>query len=79
MCVYLRAKFEVSSIIPTSVRQEEGNFTAPRPTSKRTPGKATQVRVKLIRKYHKLNRQWNRYYSIAKTKKRRVFVDKCRL
>ena len=27
MCVYLRAKFQVSSLILTSFRQGEGNFT----------------------------------------------------
>ena len=43
MGVYLRAKFEVSSIILTSFRQG-GNFT-PLPTSKRTPKKPTQIRV----------------------------------
>ena len=44
MGVYLRAKFEVSSIILTSFRQGEcGNFTPHR--SKRTPKKPTQIRV----------------------------------
>ena len=44
MGVYLHAKFEVSSIILTGFRQG-GNFTPP-PTSKRTPKKPTQIRVK---------------------------------
>ena len=44
MDVYLQAKFEVSSIILTGFRQG-GNFTPP-PTSKRTPKKPTQIRVK---------------------------------
>ena len=43
MGVYLRAKFEVSSIILTSFRQ--GVILLP-PTSKRTPKKPTQIRVK---------------------------------
>ena len=42
MGVYLRAKFDVSSIILTSFRQG-GNFSPP--PSKRTPKKATQIRV----------------------------------
>ena len=50
MCVYLRAKFEVSNIILTSFRQgEEGGVILPLPpipTSKRTPKKSTQIRVK---------------------------------
>ena len=52
MCVNLRTKFEVSSIILMSFGQEwgegrgGGNFT-PSPTSKRTPKKPTQIRVKL--------------------------------
>ena len=43
MGVYLRAKFEVSSIILICFRQGEGKFTTP--TSKRTPKKPTQIRV----------------------------------
>ena len=44
MDVYLRAKFEVSSIILTSFRRD--SFTTPLPpTSKRTPKKPTQIRV----------------------------------
>ena len=42
MVVYLHAQFEVSSIILTGFRQG-GN---PPPTSKRTPKKPTQIRVK---------------------------------
>ena len=41
-CVYLRAKFEVSSIILMSFRQR---VILPLPTSKRTPKKPTQIRV----------------------------------
>ena len=44
MGVYLRAKFEVSSIILTSFRQ--GVILPPHSTSKRTPKKSTQIRVK---------------------------------
>ena len=50
MDLYLRAKFAVSSIILTSFRRGGGgggaNFTPPSPTSKRTPKKPTQIRVK---------------------------------
>ena len=47
MSVYLLAKFEVSSMILTSFRHR-GNFTLPLPpTSKRTPKKPTQIRVKV--------------------------------
>ena len=51
MGVYLRAKFEVSSIILTSFRLERGwgDFTPPHyppASSKRTPKKPTQIRVK---------------------------------
>ena len=49
--VYLHAKFKVSSIIPTSFRQEGGgigwgggDFTPP--ISKRTTEEPTQIRVK---------------------------------
>ena len=56
MCEYLRAKFEVSSMILTSFRQEGGEEFNPPPippphtytlTSKRTPKKPTQIRVKV--------------------------------
>ena len=51
MAVYLRVKFEVSSVILTSFKQGRvggwGNFTPP-PTSKRTPKKPTQIRVKKV-------------------------------
>ena len=47
MDVYLRTKFEVSSIILTSFRQR-GNFTPP-PTSKRTPKKPA---LKSLINYH---------------------------
>ena len=46
MCVYLRPKFEVSSINLTSFRQGEGNLTPPPTTSKQTPKKPNQIRVK---------------------------------
>ena len=45
MCVYLRAKFEVSSIILTSFRQRREGIS-PLPTSKRIPKKLNQIRVK---------------------------------
>ena len=56
MDVYLRAKFEVSSIILTGFRQ--GVILLPPPTSKRAPKKPTQIRVKVgdnvrISKYKK--------------------------
>ena len=43
MGLYLRAKFHVSSIILTKFRQ---GVILPPPTSKRTPKKPTQIRVK---------------------------------
>ena len=46
MGVYLRAKFEVSSISLTSFRQGGVNLHPPHPTSKLTPKKPTQIRVK---------------------------------
>ena len=46
MCVYLRAKLEVSSLTLTSFRQ--GVILLHPPTPKRTPKKPTQVRVKGI-------------------------------
>ena len=45
MCVYLRAKFEVSSIILTSFRQARSFNPPSSPPSKRTPKKPTQIRV----------------------------------
>ena len=52
MGVYLRAKFDVSSIILTSFRQGGGgNFTLHPPTSKGTPKKPTQIRVNVQRPY----------------------------
>ena len=45
MFVYLCAKFEVSSIILTSFKGGRGGIT---PTSKRTPKKPTQIRVKEV-------------------------------
>ena len=48
MGVYLRAKFEVSSIILTIFTQG-GNFTPPTTTSKRTPEKPTEIRVKNVK------------------------------
>ena len=49
MDVYLRAKFEVSSIILTSFRGRGGGefyHPPPPPTSKQTPKKPSQIRVK---------------------------------
>ena len=49
MSVYFRVKFDVSSIILTSFRQEREErviiFPQPSPTSKQTPRKRTQIRV----------------------------------
>ena len=42
-CVYLRAKFEVSSIIQRVLGRRRGNFTPPPPHLKRTPKKPTQI------------------------------------
>ena len=53
MCVYLRAKFEVSSIILTSFRlggEGEGVILTLPPTSRRTPKNATQIRVNKSKK-----------------------------
>ena len=50
MCVYLRAKFEISRIILMRFRQGGkggGKFTPPTHTSEQTPGKPTQGRVNL--------------------------------
>ena len=44
MCVYLRTKFQVSSVILTSLRQ--GVILPPSHTAKRTPKKSTFIRVK---------------------------------
>ena len=68
MGVYLRAKFEVSSIIVTGFRQ--GVILAPPPhTSKRTPKKSIQIRVKVwaffgknIEKKHLHHHDKNDYY-----------------
>ena len=47
MGLYLRAKFEVYSIILTSFRQGEGVILPPPPfTSKQTPKKPTQIWLK---------------------------------
>ena len=43
MVMYLRTKFQVSTIIVTSFRQG-GNFTLP-PASKRTPKEPNQIRL----------------------------------
>ena len=40
MCVYLRPKFEVSSINLASFRQGEGNFTPPPPPPQSKPLKS---------------------------------------
>ena len=45
MCVYLHAKFEVSSIILISFRQGAGEPLFP--SSKKTPKNSTQISVKL--------------------------------
>ena len=52
MGMYLRAKFNVSSIILTSFRR--GVILPPSPTSKRTPKKPTQIRVNFV--YNKVGR-----------------------
>ena len=67
MGVYLLAKFEVSSIILTGSRQGGRNFSAPLPTSKQTPRKPTQIRVKIT---------LNRYIDVkvvGETKLARIF------
>ena len=47
MCMYLRTKFEVSTIILTRFKQGGSNFTnTPSPTSKQTSKNPTQIRVK---------------------------------
>ena len=48
MCVYLPAKFELSSIILTSFRQGVV-LLPPALTSKRTTKNATQIRVKELK------------------------------
>ena len=58
MDVYLRAKFEVSSVILTSFRQVGGGggkLPPPLSTSKRTPKKPTEIRVKYQTETHLLN------------------------
>ena len=45
MCVYLRTKFQVSSIIVMSFRQGVILPPQPHPTAKQTPKKPTQIRV----------------------------------
>ena len=47
MGVHLRAKCDVSSIILTGFRQGWGGGGLPTLTSKQTPKKPTQIRVKL--------------------------------
>ena len=44
MCVYLRTKFEVSSVILAGFRQG-GGFNPPNLPSKLTPKKPTQIKV----------------------------------
>ena len=50
--MYLGAKSEVSSIILTSFRHGQGNFTHPHPlplfTLKRTPKKPTQIKFNVL-------------------------------
>ena len=55
MSVYLRAKFEVSSIILTSFRQGGGIIYRPPPTSKRTPKKPTQIRLTWVKEKRELH------------------------
>ena len=52
MGVYLRAKFEVSSIILTSFRQGGKGNSPPPQHLKTTPKKATQIRVKKAHNNH---------------------------
>ena len=78
--MYLRAKFEVSSIILTSFRQWGGgdsNFIPP--TLKQIPKKPTQIRVKELVKwneeYHqtKMNKLW---INIPKFTDKHLFILK---
>ena len=56
MRTYLRAKFEVSSVILTNFRQGGGYFTpSPPPTSKRTPEKPTQIRLTWVKEKRELH------------------------
>ena len=68
MGAYLLAKFEVSSIILTGSKQGGGGILAPpSPTSKQTPRKLTQIRVKIT---------LNRYIDVkvvGETKLARIF------
>ena len=48
MGVYLRAKFEHSSIVLTSFSKGGGVILPPSPTSKRTPKKPIQIRANII-------------------------------
>ena len=51
MGVYLRAKFEVSSVILTGFRRGGGNFTPhPLPPQNQTPKKLIQIRVNGLNK-----------------------------
>ena len=52
MCLYLRTKFQVSSIILTSFREEEVILHHSSPTSKRTPKNPTQIRVNTCLHHH---------------------------
>ena len=64
MGVYLRAKFDVSSMILTSFRQG-GSFTPPPPpTSKGTPENPAQIRIKKESSFKK--------YRLAQKKKHRL-------
>ena len=51
MSVYLRTKFQVSSIILASFRQGGVILPRPLPNSKRVPKKPTQIRVNKQLKY----------------------------
>ena len=57
MCVYLRAKFEVSGII----------FFNPPHTSKRTPKKPTKIRVKKLKTFgDEIKQKVKYFYTVLK-------------
>ena len=47
MCLYLRTKFKVSSVILTSFRQGIDKGVILPPTAKRIPNKPTLIRIKI--------------------------------
>ena len=63
MCLYLRAKYEVSSIILTGFRQSNFN---PSPTSKQAPKETFQIRVKMTKIELELIRDPDMYISFEK-------------